>query len=135
MAHTGDARRESWNTAGALSYEVVLGPAALRIIRALPFKSRGKLGYALGTELIDGPNADKEIKFDADLHVDSDLLSSVAYQATPISYGGYTVVHRPMTDVELKRLSSEQDRSVADNGVYVIDILAPESAFSRGSRL
>ena len=56
----------------------------------------------LATELADGPNADKEIRFDSDGdavvftdHDDPD--GQVYYTATPLSFKAYTAIHRPMT--------------------------------------
>ena len=57
------------------------------------------------------------------------------YTATPLSFGGYVAVHRPMTKEELERLRQEQGRKVAGRGFHVLDILHPGTAFTRGPRL
>ncbi len=109
------------------AYEVTLGPAAIRTIEGLPDPDdRSDLGSALRTELVAGPNADKEIRFDskgrplAGEAVDS---ADVVYMATPLSFQAYTAVHRPMTKDELDRLREEQGRSTYDCGLYLVDIL------------
>jgi hypothetical protein len=104
------------------AYEVTLGPAAIRTIRNLPYQHRIILARVLGTELEDGPNADKELKLDC---------GSAQYTATPLSFKAYTAVHRHMTAGELGRLSRKQGRPVAALGFYVIEIRSAESAFAR----
>ena len=87
---------------------------------------------------MNGPYADREFKFESDAQVDADPNSNVnriIYTATPLSFGGYTAIHRRMTDTELKRLQREQGRSVTDQGLYVVDILPAMSAFSRTASL
>lgn len=49
-----------------MQYIVKLAPAAERLFRALELYDRLRLDRALAHELIDGPNADKEVRFDAD---------------------------------------------------------------------
>ncbi len=49
-----------------MQYIVKLAPAATRLFRALESYDQMRLDRALADELIDGPNADKEIRFDAD---------------------------------------------------------------------
>jgi hypothetical protein len=125
MTHNGESR----------VYEVVLGPATIRIIEGLfdPV-DRADLEQALQTELIDGPNADKESNFDGEgLPMSERSMDSgeVAYTATPLSFQAYTAVHRALTKDELDRLAEEQYRSTHDCGRYVIDILAAELAFTR----
>jgi hypothetical protein len=116
-------------------YEVTLGPAAIRVVLGL--RDRKELADALRTELVNGPNADKELSFDSDgnAQTDPDMPSGLAYTATPLSFDGYTALHRPMTPAELARLRREQGRPVADRGFYVLDILSAESGFTRGPRL
>jgi hypothetical protein len=113
------------------AYEVVLGPPAIRAVVSLPDPAdRKELGAALRTELMDGPNAHNELRFDKTLRVYSDRARA-PYTATPLSFAGYTAVHRRLTGEELRRLGREQDRLTAGQGVYVIDILPAESAFIR----
>lgn len=119
-------------------YEVVPGPAAIRTILGLSDLERKELAEALRTELLDGPNADKEVRFDGDmraLYYDDAGPDDVVYTATPLSFGAYVALHRPMTKEELKRLGREQGRQVAGKGFYVLDILPPGTAFTRGPRL
>jgi hypothetical protein len=118
-------------------YEVVLAPAAIRTLLDLPEAGgRKELADALRTELLNGPNASSEFKFDSDMSAYSDPAegnSEMIYTATPLSFGGYTVVHRKMTAEELARLEREQGRSTARRGFYIIDIFSAESAFSRSA--
>ena len=83
-------------------YEVVLGPAAIRTVLGLPDPERKELADALRTELLDGPNADEEARFDGP--------DNVVYRGTPLSFDAYVALHRPMTKEELKRLRREQGR-------------------------
>jgi hypothetical protein len=114
-------------------YEIVLGPAATRAVLRLPDSERKELADALRTELLDGPNADKEARFDADMKAGAGRDG--VYTGTPLSFGAYVALHRPMTKEELKRLRREQGRRVADQGFYVLDILHPTAAFTRGPQL
>lgn len=116
------------------AYEVALGPAAVRMIIRSP--DPAELGRALSAELIDGPNAAAEVRYDGDAEVCSQPMrpSRAIYTATPLSYNGYTALHRPMTAAELTRLAREQGRPVAGTGCYVLDILPAESAFIRRPR-
>ena len=57
------------------------------------------------------------------------------YTGTPLSFGAYVALHRPMTKEELRRLKREQGRRVAIQGFYVVDILHPATAFTSGPRL
>ena len=123
MSHTGTDS----------AYEVVLGPAAIRAVLSLPDRERKELAAALRTELLDGPNADKEARFDADMRA-SDGPDGV-YTGTPLSFGACVALHRPMTKEELRRLKREQGRRVAIQGFYVVDILHPATAFRSGPRL
>lgn len=117
-------------------YEVALGPAAIRALETLPGLSDQKeLVGALRTELMNGPNAHNEYRFDsAGAYDDPGGTVRVVYTATPLSFAGYIAVHRRMTREELRRLRRERRRRTAVRGFYVIDILAVESAFGRGSR-
>ena len=125
MTHNGEGR----------GYEVALGPAAIRIIDGLSDPAdRDDLEYALQTELVAGPNADKESRFDREgqpLSEHSLDSGGAVYTATPLSVQAYTVVHRALTGDELGRLAEEQYRSTHGCGRYVIDILAAELAFTR----
>jgi hypothetical protein len=118
-------------------YEVVLGPAAIRAVLGLPDPERKELAEALRTELLDGPNADKEARFDADMRACDNTCQpgDVVYRGTPLSFGSYVAVHRFMTRDELRRLRREQGHRVAALGFYVLEILHPASAFTRSPRL
>ena len=119
------------------AYEVALGPAAERFVLALRRpKDRADLADALRQELAgDGPNSDKEFCFDsygnAVTSGDPGAPDGAVYTATPVSFKGCTAIHRPMTRAELQRLRRELGHSVARAGVYVFDILRPDSGFSR----
>jgi hypothetical protein len=118
------------------TYEVILGPAAIQVFRALRTAAeRRKLAAALRQELLNGPNARTEIRFDPDgkprAEADPDVPGEVVYTASPLSFRAYTAVHRPMTEAELVRLSREQRREVASLGFHVLDILRPELGFTR----
>jgi hypothetical protein len=119
-----------------MRYIISLGPAAGRFFQALePYDQQG-LDRALAEELIDGPNADKEIRFDADggfpVYADPDLPGDVIYYtATPLSFKAYTVIHRPMTKDELGRAAERKNDLASNHGFYVLDILPAESAFIR----
>lgn len=115
-------------------YEVTLGPAAIRMIMRSP--DPAELSRALSAELMDGPNAAAEVRYDGDAEVCSQSRkpSGAIYTATPLSYNGYTALHRPMTGAELTRLTRERGRRVADSGFYVLDLLPAEAAFIRRPR-
>jgi hypothetical protein len=114
-------------------YEVVLAPAAIRVILSLPDPViRKGLADALEAELINGPNAHNEFSFDDASYFDRGSgPASVVYTATPLSFAAWTAVHRRMTREELDRLHQELDRTTAEVGVYVFDILRAGSAFTR----
>jgi hypothetical protein len=119
-----------------MGYVVKLAPAAERIIRALDPHDQQGLDRVLAEELADGPNADKEIRFDSDggAYVyagNDDADGGVGYTATPLSFKAYTAIHRPMTEAELSRVSWEQGDPAAERGFYVFEILPAESAFTR----
>jgi hypothetical protein len=119
-------------------YEVMPGPAAIRTILGLSDPERKELTYSLLTELLDGPNADKEVRFDGDMRACDHHTcgpDDVVYTATPLNFGAYVALHRRMTREELKRLRRDQGRKVAGSGFYVLDILPPGTAFTRGPRL
>jgi hypothetical protein len=112
-------------------YEVVLGPAAIRTVLSLSGTERNELADALRTELLDGPSAG----FDRDMRP-CDRPGEVVYTVTLLSHGAYAAVHRPMAEDELERLRREQRRRrVAGRGFYVLDILHPATAFTRGPGL
>jgi hypothetical protein len=118
----------------AVPYEVILGPAALRLLLSLTDSRR--LADALAVELASGPNANKELRFDGDAQVwlHPAIADNAIYTATPLSVDGYTALHRRLSANELERLRHERG-VVAEVGVYVIDILPAEAAFSRRPRL
>ena len=105
--------------------------SAIRTTLGVSDADRKELADALRTELLDGPNSDKEVGFDADLRPCVHSDRGRVYTGTPLSFGAYLAVHRPMTKEELKRLRREQDRRVAAVGFLVFDILHPASAFAR----
>lgn len=117
------------------AYEVVLGPAASRSIDALSDPDdRDVLARVLQTELVAGPNADSEIRFDRTgqpVSGQAEDTAVVVYTATPLSFRAYTAVHRELTKDELDRLAEEQGRSTHDCGRLVSDVLPAEMAFSR----
>ena len=121
------------------AYEVILAPAATRAVLGLGDPSDLKeLADALRTELAGGPNAHKEIRFDAAGNFASSTgggSPGAVYTATPLSSGGYTAIHRPMTAAELRRLRSELGRRVSRSGFYVLDLLPPEAGFIGRIRL
>jgi hypothetical protein len=129
MLHAGEIR----------AYEVVLAPAAIRFFASLQPADQLGLGDALRTELGLGPNADKEIRFDSSIWADGGpgALADIFYTATPLSFGGYTAIHRELTKAEIERLGrqSHASRLIADHGFYVIDVLPAETAFRRWPRL
>jgi len=117
------------------AYVVTLGPAAIRMILSSPDPL--ELGEALSVELMNGPNAAAEVRYNGNAEVCSALAlpSGTIYTATPLSYNGCTAFHRPMTGAELIRLAREQGGSqIAGQGYYVLDILSAESAFVRRPR-
>lgn len=109
-----------------IQYEVVMGPAAERAVLGVPYEERKRLAEALRTELLQGPNADKEVWFDAG--------DDKVYKATPLSFGAYVVISRPLADDELARLRREKHRRAAA-GLFVIDILHPAASFTGGPRV
>ncbi len=114
------------------NYEVILGPAAVQVIMDLA--DPAPLAESLSSELREGPNADKEVRYQGSaLGADHDgaVPSDAIYTATPLSFLAYTAVHRPMTDAELARLQAHERRRVARCGFVVHDILAAESAIAR----
>jgi hypothetical protein len=119
-----------------MQYIVRLAPAVERFFRSLEPPDQQELNRALAEELIDGPNADKEIRFDADgrpgVYADPDLPDGATYYtATPLSFKAYTAIHRPMTEDELSRTTRAKNDPASDHGFYVFDILSAESAFVR----
>jgi hypothetical protein len=114
-------------------YVVMLGPAALRAIGGLRWSDRAELRTALRTELIDGPNAACEFSIMVSSEIQEGRSNGAdrVYTATPLSFRGYTAIHRCMTSGELDRLAAEQDRSAPELGRLVADILPAESAFTR----
>jgi hypothetical protein len=114
------------------AYEVVLAPAAIRTIKGLPRQRRRELAAALRVELVNGRNADAAFAFDvARVSATETTPNGRIYTATPLSCAGYTAVHRQLSDDELHRLHEEQNHPVAQQGVFVIDIVPAESAFGR----
>jgi hypothetical protein len=117
------------------AYEVVLAPAAKRLVRSL--EDRQELARCLATELAEGPNSGVEVTFDCEVQVCNapDVPGDTIYTATPLSFKAYTALHRPLTSDELKQLAENKDSVVAERGFYVLDILPAESAFFMRPRL
>lgn len=114
----------------------MLEQAAVRIIESLGEQDREELCDALRTELQNGPNADKEVRFNPSSWGDvppADAKEQV-YTATPLSFGAFTAVHRPLTDAEVDRLRKQNSAADEASGYHVVDILPPESAFRRWPR-
>jgi hypothetical protein len=116
-------------------YEVVLGSAANRVVLGLQRPARRRLAQALCTELYKGPNAEHEIQFDSDVGTYPVRPGDNVYTATPLSFGAYTAIHRPLTEAELGRLRRELGSTTRTWGFFVVDILAAEAAFIRGPRV
>lgn len=117
-------------------YEVVLAPAAHRVVCCMAMPECAGLTEALRIELSDGPNSGKEIRFGSSVWPDADPGEAEAvYTATPLSFDGYTVIHRALSEAEIKRLEEQLGRPTMSWGFYVIDILPAESAFRRWPRL
>jgi hypothetical protein len=117
---------------GNHAYEVVLARAATRVIERLPKPSLDRLARALRTELADGPNARNAVRLSQGLTwADDDPgdLEEQVYTATPLSFDGYTAVHRLMTKTEIERLGEQEDRRTASTGFFVVNLLPAESAF------
>jgi hypothetical protein len=105
---------------------------AIQTIGGLSAPIRKELADALLTELINGPNSGRELRFDADGRDPGDTGHGGTrriYTATPLSFKGFVAVHRAMTEAELSRLAREQQRPVAPRGAYVFDVLPVESGF------
>jgi len=89
-------------------------------------EDRTGLADALRVQLVNRPAASREIFFDSTgrrVPSADPGESRTVYTATPLSFEGYTAVHRAMTEEELKRLKREQSRPVTDYGFFVIDLL------------
>jgi hypothetical protein len=120
----------------SVKYEIVLASAAYRTILAMPDLDRKELAEALRAELSDGPNADKEVGFDADMRPCLHAEACRVYAGIPLSFDAYVAVYRPLTKDELKRLQKEPGRRrVASSGFYVFDFLHPATGFTRGPRV
>jgi hypothetical protein len=122
---------------GDVVYEVTLGPAAQRFVLGMKNPNdRKELADALREELGGGPN---ELRFDsagrASAGDDPGAPAGEQYRAVPLTFGGYTAVYRSLTRDELRQLRREQGRPVAKEGFFLFDILSPESAWIRSSRL
>jgi hypothetical protein len=115
-------------------YELVLAPAAVRALLGLTDPVRKELAAALGGELLNGPNVRKEAFYDAELR--ACRRERAVYTATPLSYGAFVAVHRPLSADELARLRREKGRRrVSAQGFHVLDILHLTTAFTRGAHL
>jgi len=112
-----------------------MAPAAERAVLNVRYEDRKRLADALRTELLDGPNADKEVWFDANMVPCRHPGDHKAYKAIPLNFGAYVAISRPLTGDELKRLGRERHRRAAARGFYVLEILHPAAAFTRGPRL
>src|SRR5580698_8861623 len=109
------------------AYEVVLAPAAQRAVAGMPTTAREGVAAALEDELVDGPNADVEVRFGSSMWADGEPgQDDVFYTATPLSFGGHTAIHRPMTPGELGRRTGQGGGENGKRVLYVIDILSAE---------
>jgi hypothetical protein len=117
-------------------YAVVLEQAAVRIIESLSQQDRDGLCDALRKELRGGPNSDKEVRFNPSNWGDVPPVDAKeqVYTATPLSFGAFTAVHRPLTDAEVDRLRKQGGGLEEESGYNVVDILPPELAFRRWPR-
>lgn len=115
------------------AYEIVLAPAAQRAVAGMPAAARKGVTAALEKELVDGPNAAVEVRFGSSMWADDEPRpDDVVYTATPLSFGGHTAIHRPMTSAELSKRARQAGQGGERNGravFYVIDVLSAESAF------
>jgi hypothetical protein len=94
------------------TYEVVLGPEAIRQSRDLPDQHRLMLAAALRKELgAAGPNSASKHKFDH---------GNAQYLAIPLSFNALVAIYRPLTDRELAQLSRQEGRRTAPCGFWVI---------------
>ncbi|MGH7490082.1 MAG: hypothetical protein ACREMY_31415, partial [bacterium] len=76
------------------------------------------LADSLKHELAPQRNARRKFQFEE---------SGRVYTATPLSFAGYTAIHRPLSEEEITRLHKQQGESALDRGYYVLDILGTES--------
>jgi hypothetical protein len=112
------------------AYDIVLAPAAQRAVASMPAKAREGVSAALAAELVDGPNAAAEVRFGSSMWADDEPRpDDVVYTATPLSFGGHTAIHRPLTPVELSRRAAQKNEVNGRTVFYVIDVLSAESAF------
>jgi hypothetical protein len=91
-----------------------------------------ELNQVLGDELINGPNAGNEIRFDSRGHAppcDDGSCAKRVYIATLVSYKAYLVIHRPLTAQELAMASQDRRDMPHDLGLYILDILAADPRF------
>jgi hypothetical protein len=112
-------------------YELVLGQAAGLVIERLEEHDRRRLVDALKTELLNGPNAHNEIRFDPRKWADTGPSSDGPWTATPLNCG-FAAVHRPLTKAELDRLAAKHGRPLEEPCLYVVDILSLGSIFGGG---
>ena len=49
--------------------------------------------------------------------------AGIDYTMTPLTFGGYTAIHRLTTAAEIKRAAEESSRAPASRGFYVLDVL------------
>ena len=118
-----------------MSYTFVLGPAAKRFMQDLTSLDQRELNQVLEDELVNGPNADKEIRFDSDGHAPpcgKGACADRVYIATLVSYRAYLVIHRPLTAQELGMASQVRPDIANDLGLYILDILAADPRFDLG---
>ena len=116
-------------------YAVVLGPAAQRVLKSVTQPVAEGICNSLLTELRKGPNSKLEIRFDSSIGGDTLPGSSgeTVYTATPLNFGAFTALHRPLRAAEIERMRG-QHGGLEDSGYYVVDLLPPETAFRRWPR-
>lgn len=121
----------------AVTYQLILGPAARRFIGHLAGLDQQQLTGALRTELADGPNESVRFEFVAPFDYDrADAYPGggrqEVYAAIPLSFCAYTAVYRELTGDEVQRLDGELAQATGGIPVfYVFCILPAEAAFSR----
>ena len=120
----------------AVTYQLILGPAARRVSGDLARADQQLLTEALANELAGGPNETNRYEFELRFDYDGPLVYPskrirVVYSAIPLSFCAYTAVYRALTADELRRLNGETARTSGIPVFYVLDILPAEAAFSR----
>ena len=112
-----------------MPYTVVLGPAASRFRKSLTPVDQLELDQALREELVNGPNAANQVRFDYGGHTPpcgNGSCGTQVYITTLLSYRAYLVVHRRLTADELRIASQEHPNTGDDLGLFILDILTAD---------